>query len=244
MTGGRGLLTRAKTYYQGRRKKYRPVFQISSTNLHVTLGQVGATMAGVVTAFIVHAPGPWGLAAVTAGGLAAGSYFFPVPDGYGKFTLHSEDELQAMTRGEVRAHLYKLRDQEMHIGIPAAILRRQASAAKEVTARHPAPAGAAEMSLVNLRAWRGARLRHEEAVRRWSQYELDPAMQIRFPAMTDIREAPTAAMIRAMRQAKEASEGDDAQGYARAVEQLAQAIEVAEVHAKAHQVPPDHHGND
>lgn len=224
----------AKTYYQGRRNRYRPVVIVGP--FQTTVGQAGATMAGVFASFMVSAPVPWGLATLAAGGLAVGSYFFPKPEGRGKFRLYSEDELEAMTREDVRVHMHQLREREMPIAVPAAVLQKQARAARIAAERTPALIGAAEMSLVDLQVWVEASYRHEEAVRRWSQYELDVDKQIRFPAMTDIRQEPTAAMIRAMRQATVASNGANAQDYARAVEQLAAALGAAETHARAHQV--------
>ncbi|NKX49403.1 hypothetical protein HER39_02165 [Arthrobacter deserti] len=51
------------------------------------------------------------------------------------------------------------------------------------------------------RAWRELMSRHGAALARWARYELDPAGHLEAPAMTDVRRAETAAMIRAMRHA-------------------------------------------
>lgn len=247
MTGSRGLLTNAKNYYQERRKTYRPVFQLGSSNLHATVGQVASTTAGFFTAFMVSAPVPWGLAGLTAGGLAVGSYFFPKPI-VSNFTANTEAELAAMTRPELLAYAQRLRDQEMSDSydrrqhpdmpstIPFDILRRQAKAAKIAQDQSPTLAGALEMPLADLQTWTDASYRHQDAVKRWSQYELDPEKQIRFPAMSDTREAPTAAMIRAMKQAREASESSNAQDYAAAVSHLTDALDTAEEHARNNEV--------
>lgn len=252
MTSGRGFLDGARTYHQGRRKQYRPVMLIGPWK--ATIGQAGGTMAGMVAGFIIHTPFPWGWAAVTAAGLTAGSYFFPKPNS-NPFKPRTEAELAAMARPELLSYAQRLRHQEqamqdpahegtspeMPSAVPFDVLRRQADAAKTARRRSPALTAAAEMSLADLRTWNDASSRHEHAVRRWSQYELDPEKQIRYPAMADTREAPTAAMIRAMKQARNASESGNAQDYARAVDQLTQAIAAAEAHARKHQIDTDEH---
>lgn len=61
--------------------------------------------------------------------------------------------------------------------------------------------------------WAGAMALHDEIFARWSDYELDLAKLIDYPAMSDLREAPTVAMIKAMRQAQRlrpAGTGNDA----------------------------------
>lgn len=95
------------------------------------------------------------------------------------------------------------------------------------------------MPLADLVTWNDASYRHERAVKRWSQNELDPEKQIRFPAMAGTREAPTAAMIRAMKHAREASESNNAQNYTTAVSQLTEALDEAEAHTKSQQFNPD-----
>ncbi|MFK0005012.1 hypothetical protein [Paenarthrobacter sp. NPDC090522] len=235
MTDIRGLLTKAKSYHQVRRETYRPAFQLGPSSLHATVGQIGGFMAGVGTSFVVSAPVPWGLALITAGGLAVGTYFFPKPEGYDKFKEHSRDELEAMPRDQVRGHMQQLEEQGLSPSVSRDVLSEQASTAKLV-AEGPAPSNAAQMPLVDLRAWLHARDSHQETVKRWSRYELDPEKQIRYPTMTDTREAPTAAMIRAMRAATDASEGNDARRYTEAADQLAQALNDAEAHARKHQV--------
>ncbi|NKX55273.1 hypothetical protein [Arthrobacter mobilis] len=51
------------------------------------------------------------------------------------------------------------------------------------------------------RAWQELTSRHDAALARWARYELDPAGHLEAPAITDVRRAETAAMIRAMRHA-------------------------------------------
>lgn len=81
--------------------------------------------------------------------------------------------------------------------------------------------------------------KHSELLGRWSRYELDPAMAMDFPAMTDVRVPETAALIRAVsaaaltqRAAKQGSGADDGVAeYRHSVAELAAALETAEVSA-------------
>lgn len=72
-----------------------------------------------------------------------------------------------------------------------------------------------------------AQAEHAALVARWSRYELDPALCIDFPAMTDIRQPETAAVIRAMRDANQLRAVPH-QGYATAVARLRLALTEAE----------------
>ena len=72
-----------------------------------------------------------------------------------------------------------------------------------------------------------AAARHHAILKRWQLYELDPARQIDYPAMSDPRAPRTAELFRAMRQAESSRLMADG-GYPAAVEQLAKALEDAE----------------
>ena len=72
-----------------------------------------------------------------------------------------------------------------------------------------------------------AAARHRSALARWQRYELDPALSIDYPAMNDLRQPETAALIRAMKAAELLRGGTDS-GYAPAVAQLEQALTDAE----------------
>ena len=72
-----------------------------------------------------------------------------------------------------------------------------------------------------------AAARHRSALARWQRYELDPAHNIDYPAMSDPRQPETAALIRAMRAAEQLRSPADA-GYAPAVARLEQALHEAE----------------
>ena len=249
MKGGRESIQRAKAFYQGRRKQYRSVMVVGPWT--ATMGQAGGALAGMFASFMVHAPVPLGMAAITACGLAVGSFFFPKPLDAGPKPVTDAD-LEAMTRTELVSFHRRLQSQEAAVAdgrasfpdMPSSaalnVLRQQANAAKTARKKSPGLPGSSEMPLADLRTWIDASNRHDSAVKRWSQYELDPEKQIRFPAMTDTREAPTAVMIRAMKQAREAREGGDAQHYAATVHKLTTALDAAEAHAKAHELRTDH----
>lgn len=75
--------------------------------------------------------------------------------------------------------------------------------------------------------------RHRAALARWQRYELDVALCIDFPAMSDPRRPETAAMLKAMKAAEQlrcgsGPDGRAAGGYSNAVERLERALAEAE----------------
>lgn len=89
------------------------------------------------------------------------------------------------------------------------------------------------------------RARHESVLQRWVSYELDPAVAIDYPDMTDLKQPETAQLVRSMRKAaalrEQTSDNDDGgavPGYEAAVHELETAFEMAERAAGAHS--PDH----
>lgn len=87
------------------------------------------------------------------------------------------------------------------------------------------------------------RARHESVLQRWVSYELDPAVAIDYPDMTDLKQPETAHLVRAMRKAavlREQADTDDdgvAPDYGSAVTDLEAAFEAAERAAGAHSTP-------
>ncbi|MEQ4564839.1 hypothetical protein [Paenarthrobacter sp. CAP02] len=69
--------------------------------------------------------------------------------------------------------------------------------------------------------------RHQNLLRQWQSYELDPGRTIDFPAMSDVRITETAMLARALREAEycKVTAGTD---YRSAVERLAEALTAAE----------------
>lgn len=115
------------------------------------------------------------------------------------------------------------------------------AAAADVRARHvrlnaaraAIPAGSAPRPLERLHA------EHDAVVARWMRYETDPALQISYPAMTDVRRPATAAYLRASGHAAEmrrAATGKitaaEFAAYRDAVAELERAFEAAEHAAK------------
>lgn len=72
-----------------------------------------------------------------------------------------------------------------------------------------------------------AQAEHDALLARWRRYELDPALCIDYPAMTDVRLPPTAALVRAMREAEQLRTLRH-QGYGSAVVRLGLALSAAE----------------
>lgn len=79
----------------------------------------------------------------------------------------------------------------------------------------------------NRSAFTDAAARHDALLARWRRYELDPALGIDFPGMSDVNVPQTATLIRALQEAQRCrlAAGTD---YARAVDQLEVAMAEAE----------------
>jgi len=80
---------------------------------------------------------------------------------------------------------------------------------------------------------------HDAVIARWMRYETDPALQIGYPAMTDVKRAETAAYLRAADHAKEMRRAATGRvtpaefaAYRDAVAELERAFEAAEHAAK------------
>ena len=78
-----------------------------------------------------------------------------------------------------------------------------------------------------LSAHEAAGVRHDELLRRWRGYELDPACSIDYPALTDVRLPETSALIKAMRTAEQLRTATH-KGYPDAVGSLAASLAAAE----------------
>jgi hypothetical protein len=82
-----------------------------------------------------------------------------------------------------------------------------------------------------------AEAQHEALLARWRRYELDPALCIDYPAITDVRMPETSALIRAMRDAEQLRAVRH-EGYPPAVARLVHALAAAE---KAAGIPANGH---
>ncbi len=77
--------------------------------------------------------------------------------------------------------------------------------------------------------WRELEKRHDVVVSRWTAYELDPALAIDHPELTDARVPEVAAVIRALKRATRArNRRADRGAYAQSVEDLEVAFNTAE----------------
>lgn len=132
-----------------------------------------------------------------------------------------------------------LRDTERDV--KAATADVKARYARLQAARAAIPSASAPRPLERLRS------DHDAIVVRWMQYETDPARQIVYPSMTDVKQPETAAYLRAAGRATDLRRdaGDrptPAQfgAYRDAVAQLARALDVAEhaARVKAGEIPP------
>jgi hypothetical protein len=120
-----------------------------------------------------------------------------------------------------------LRDAERNVKAATADIR--ARRARLQAARAAIPAASAPRPLERLRA------DHDAIVVRWMQYETDPALQIAYPAMTDVKQPATAAYLRAAgratdlrREAGDRPTPAEFAAYRDGVAQLARALDVAE----------------
>jgi hypothetical protein len=71
---------------------------------------------------------------------------------------------------------------------------------------------------------------HDAVLKRWQRYELDPALAIDYPDMSDVARPRTAELVKAMREAEQLRTAG-APGYPSAVAQLERALECAEIAA-------------
>ncbi|ALV44935.1 hypothetical protein MB46_04840 [Arthrobacter alpinus] len=107
------------------------------------------------------------------------------------------------------------------------LLRRYRAASKASMARQHARAAHATVTA-----------QHDYLIERWCRYELDPALAIDFPAMTDVRIPETARLIRSVTAAARLRTAlpdtfDAVDSYQQAVAGLRLALETAEENARA-----------
>jgi hypothetical protein len=127
------------------------------------------------------------------------------------------------------------------VGVPWVVTKVRASAKLEApavaAARPAAPAVAPVKPPSRAARLASASKDHEAIVMAWAKYETDVALQIDFPAMTDVRMPETSALAKALRAAEIASRhaGDDLDAvirYEGAVLDLEAAFATAEAAAK------------
>lgn len=179
-------------------------------------GSVAGSLAACAVMIAAAALVGWRLDAVSRGGGEADDYFWI---GFGGVVVITGAGLVAASAGGAGA-------------MPAVVVGIVCAGAAITWAwwRHDRRGRAAEEA-ARAGAAADLRRRHADVVRRWADYEVDPAKAIRYPAMHDTREPVGRPVVRALRAADAAREGDastDLAGYAAAVDRLEQAFATAE----------------
>lgn len=143
----------------------------------------------------------------------------------------AERAAQRASAEQVAGARRMLRERERDAKAAAADVR--ARQVRVNAARAAIPPASAPRPIERLRA------EHDAVVARWMQYETDPALQIAYPAMTDVKRPATAAYLRAVRQANDLRHSTDGRitaaefaSYRDAVAELERAFEAAEHAAK------------
>jgi hypothetical protein len=141
--------------------------------------------------------------------------------------VSAERAARRATPEQVASAKRMLRDSERDVKAAAADIR--ARQARLQAARAAIPAPSAPRPLDRLRS------EHDAIVLQWMQYETDPARQIAYPAMTDVKQPATAAYLRAAgratdlrREAGDRPTPAEFAAYRDGVAQLARAFEIAE----------------
>jgi hypothetical protein len=230
---------RLKAFHEKQLDLPRRVYRIGRTKILVTGGQAACTVGATVGAASVDFPS-WAFWAAVATGYFGGKYLYPVPRSSvanrydpGALAWKSPGELDFMTPAEIQAYQFNI--QLTHKGVtPAALgtdhaLGRQHEAARTVSlATGASPQVLGQLSLAQVHEYGRTAARHDLLKRRWLTYEVDPQLQFDFPAMCDPAFPPTAAMIKAMREAEQARTAGNPAGYQLAVDRFSQALEAAE----------------
>lgn len=143
----------------------------------------------------------------------------------------AERSARRLTGDDVAAARQILRERERELRAAQADLH--AKRVRLSAARAALPSASAPRPLDRLRA------EHDAITARWMSYETDPAMQIAYPAMTDVRQPATAAYLRAAGQAVEARRETEYRAtpatysaYRDAVAALERSLVAAEHHAR------------
>lgn len=152
--------------------------------------------------------------------------------------LMAERNARRASPEQVASARRMLRDAERDV--KAATTEARAKQVRLNAARAAIPAASAPRPLERLSA------EHEAIVARWMRYETDTALQIAYPAMTDVKQPATAAYLRAAGRANDLRRDAfltptpaDFAAYRDAVGDLARAFDVAEytAHARSGESP-------
>ncbi|WP_425861431.1 hypothetical protein [Arthrobacter sp. TWP1-1] len=113
-----------------------------------------------------------------------------------------------------------------------------AAASDRILRHHRTAMAVAGLQLRTTEAYAEVTAQHDSLITRWCRYELDPALSIDFPAMSDVRIPETAALIRSVTAAERlravTPDTDDAVAtYQQAVDKLGLALATAEMTARS-----------
>jgi hypothetical protein len=231
----RRMVVIAAAFHKRRKKQSRHVMVLSMPGAAylTTYGVVMTTGGGIFASmpFLseIHLIG-FGI--VTVVSYAAGLFIFPLPEWVNQaFEPLTEEELETLSPLALRAYADSARLYGYGLGPAWNVLGTSRHEKRSLAAR--TGVSLSGMSLADVRTWDSVDFQREYLVRRWLRYELDPALRIDHPAMTDPSQAHTARMIRAMDTAAKARTAGDVQKYAHAVRQFSEAFAAAETNSRA-----------
>lgn len=238
-------IERARTFHNRQLATHRRVFRLGKSRIFLTTGQAVTTSGALLAANSTYTVGmpSWTFWVVLVGGYLGGRYAYPIPDnsiaskrGPSHVLPQGDTQLDSMTPEEIRSYennimlAHGIREPR-GLGTAQA-LNRQRQAVQQTSEATGIPKTAlAGMSLADLQVYKAAAGRHDFFKKRWLAYEVDPRLQLYYPAMSDASFPPTAAMIRAMRAADDARPSGLLREYQTAVEAFREALAAAETAA-------------
>lgn len=239
------LLRQARSFHERQLATHRRVFRLGTSRIFLTTGQVVTTSGSLLWANSTVAAGMpgWVFWGVVVSGYLGGRFAFPIPDssiaskrGPVAVVPLGPAQLDSMTPDEIRAYennmvLQHPNREPRSLGTVQALHRHQQAVRAAAEATGAAARSLACLSLADAAACVDIAARHEEIRGRWLAYEVDPKLQIEYPAMSDISFPPTAAMIKAMRAADQAKTSANPAEYRSAVEAFGNALAAAEAAA-------------
>lgn len=236
------LLRGVQAFHQRQRATHRRVYRLNDSGFLFTAGQA-ATTAGTAFAGMSAASSGlpfWMFVGMVLGGFFGGKYLFPVPDnsvasprGPREVRRLSAGELDALAPDDIRAYednlmlLLHLQDAN-GLGTREALQRQREAVTSAAHVSGTSTSTLAGLPLTEAQSFSATAARHDVLKQRWVAYELDPQLQVDYPAMTDVAYPETAAMIKAMRRSNESRGMSNALEYRAAVEEFALAITAAE----------------
>lgn len=241
----RSWIGRARSFHDRQLAKPRRVLRIGNSKIVLTTGQAATTAGGVFAAGSAGSAGfpDWIFWALILGGYFGGRFAFPIPDssiaskrGPADVRPRSAAELDTMSPADIRMYennmglKYDLQNPD-GLGTNQALRRQREAVLKTANVAAVDVSVLKDLSVIEAEAYSAAAVRHDRLRSRWLAYEVDPQLQIDFPAMSDTAFPATSAMIRAMRSADSARSAGRAADYLPAVDAFCEALRAAEIAA-------------